>query len=225
MHGQHEFKVLESELLVDAPIIALRRDTVQMPGDSTAYREIVEHFGAVAVVALNDAGEVAMVKQYRHSVGQRLWELPAGLLDVAEEDPLECAKRELVEEAGLQAQDWSLLTDIVTSPGFAEESIRIYLAQGLQQCARPHAEDEEADMEFAWVPLEDAARMVLAGEIVNATAVAGILGAHVQRLAGITPRGVEERFALRPQHLAFRRQREGIAPDMKKVPAPCKPSD
>ena len=79
----HEFTVESSEVLIDAPIIAVRRDSVVMPGGKPANREIVEHFGAVAVVALDDDGRVALVEQYRHSVGKRLLELPAGLLDLS----------------------------------------------------------------------------------------------------------------------------------------------
>ena len=90
-----------------------------MPGGGLADREIVEHFGAVAVVALDKENRLIMVEQYRHSVRQRLLELPAGLLDIAGEDELEAAQRELAEEAGLAAQDWGVLVDLVTSPGFA----------------------------------------------------------------------------------------------------------
>ncbi|AZA11360.1 NUDIX domain-containing protein [Corynebacterium gerontici] len=217
MSQQHEFEVLESELLVDAPILALRRDYVRMPGGTAAHREIVEHFGAVAIVVINDADEVALIRQYRHSVGQRLWELPAGLLDVAQEDPLECAKRELFEEAGLHAREWALLSDIVTSPGFAEESIRIFIARGLTEQSRPEAEHEEAELELSWCPLDQAVSKALSGEIVNATAVAGILGVYAMRSGSSAPRLPDEPFTLRPEHLAFRRQREGITPDMKKV--------
>lgn len=121
----HDFKVLDSQLLVEAPIIALRRDEVVMPGGVSASREVVEHLGAVAVVAVDSDERIAMVYQYRHSVGKRLWELPAGLLDVRGEDELTGAQRELQEEAGLSAQTWSVLTDLVTSPGFCEEAVRV----------------------------------------------------------------------------------------------------
>ena len=144
----HEFTVTASEVLLDAPIIAVRRDRVIMPGGKEAAREIVEHFGAVAVVALDDNGRVAMVEQYRHSVGERLLELPAGLLDMHEEDELACAQRELQEEAGLAADEWGVLVDLVTSPGFAEEAVRVFLARGLSEVDQPEAEHEEADMGF-----------------------------------------------------------------------------
>ena len=96
--GEHSFTVVDSEVLLEAPIIAVRRDRLVMPGGTESNREIVEHFGAVAVVAF-DGERIALVRQYRHCVKDRLWELPAGLLDVANEDPLECARRELAEAA------------------------------------------------------------------------------------------------------------------------------
>ena len=102
---RHEFTVTDSQLLVDAPILALRRDTVTMPGGTTAKREIVEHFGAVAVVAVDEDERIAMVEQYRHTVGKRLWELPAGILDFAGEEELATARRELVEDCLLYTSD------------------------------------------------------------------------------------------------------------------------
>ncbi|QPK80308.1 NUDIX hydrolase [Corynebacterium lizhenjunii] len=195
-------------MLLDAPIIAVRADTVTMPGGSVARREIVEHLGAVAVVALNAAGQVRLVRQYRHSVGQRLWELPAGLLDVKGETELECARRELQEEAGLAAAEWGVLVDIVTSPGFCEEAVRIFIAQDLREVARPaHPDDEEADMIHQWVPLEQAVDMVLRGEIVNGIAVAGLLAAA----RGAQPRPTSVPFELRPTAMAARRP----GPDLK----------
>ena len=110
----HDFEVRSSELLLDASIIAVRRDEVVMPGGTTAYREVVEHFGAVAIVAVDDEERIAMVNQYRRSADRRLWELPAGLLDIKGEDELTGAKRELQEEAGLAAEDWSVLR--ISSP-------------------------------------------------------------------------------------------------------------
>ena len=213
----HEFTVESSEVLIDAPIIAVRRDSVVMPGGKPANREIVEHFGAVAVVALDDDGRVVLVEQYRHSVGKRLLELPAGLLDMYEEDELVCAKRELVEEAGLEAEQWGVLVDLVTSPGFAEEAVRVFVAKQLREVERPDAEDEEADMDFRWVPLSEAAQMVLRGEIVNSIAVGGILAACRVAEGKAQSRDVSEPFELRPQSLPKRRAERGIVPDMKRI--------
>ena len=210
----HDFKVLSSQLLFDAPIIAVRKDELAMPNEQVAYRDVVEHMGAVAVAAVNDAGEIAMVHQYRHAVKRRLWELPAGLLDVKDESELAGAQRELVEEAGLKAAQWSVLADIVTSPGFCEETARVYLAQDLIEVERPEAfGDEEADMDFAWIKLDEAVAKVLAGEINNSIAVTGILAAwqvlngHGQALDVTAP------FDLRPTSIATRRS----GPDLKKI--------
>lgn len=186
--AEHDFVTESSETVYAGKIIALRLDEVQMPHGVVARREVVEHFGAVAVVALDDNDRVAMVYQYRHPVGRRLWEIPAGLLDVGGEAPALTAARELHEEAGLAAENWSVLADIVTSPGFSDESVRIFLATGLSEIGRPEAEHEEADLRLDWLPLAAAVQQVLAGEIVNSIAVAGILAAHA----------VSDRSALRP---------------------------
>lgn len=213
----HAFTVTDSQLLVDAPILALRRDRLAMPGGREADREIVEHFGAVAVVALDADGRVAMVEQYRHSVGRRLLELPAGILDIHAEPELDTAKRELHEEAGLAADEWAVLVDLVTSPGFAEEAVRVFIARELRNVERPAAEDEEADMDLSWVPLDEARAAVMRGEIVNSIAVAGILAAGEVEAGRTKPRGTDEPFTLRPTSLAERRAAQGAVPDMKRI--------
>ena len=210
----HDFKVLSSQLLFDAPIIAVRKDELAMPNEQVAYRDVVEHMGAVAVAAVNDAGEIAMVHQYRHAVKRRLWELPAGLLDVKDESELAGAQRELVEEAGLKAAQWSVLADIVTSPGFCEETARVYLAQDLTEVERPEAfGDEEADMDFAWIKLDAAVAKVLAGEINNSIAVTGIFAAWQVLNGHGQARDVTAPFDLRPTSIATRRS----GPDLKKI--------
>ena len=209
----HDFQVLSSQLLFDAPIIAVRKDELAMPNEQVAYRDVVEHMGAVAVAAVNDAGEIAMVHQYRHAVKRRLWELPAGLLDVKDESELAGAQRELVEEAGLKAAQWSVLADIVTSPGFCEETARVYLAQDLTEVERPEAfGDEEADMDFAWIKLDEAVAKVLAGEINNSIAVTGIFAAWQVLNGHGQARDVTAPFDLRPTSIATRRS----GPDLKK---------
>ncbi|AWB83969.1 NUDIX domain-containing protein [Corynebacterium liangguodongii] len=210
----HEYTVTKSQLLVDAPILALRRDTVTMPTGVSADREIVEHLGAVAIVALDGEGRIAMVEQYRHSVGRRLQELPAGILDVAGETELECAKRELREEAGLAAGDWGVLLDLVTSPGFAEEAVRVFLARDLSEVQRPEAEDEEAEMTLEWVDLDEARARVFAGAVTNSIAIAGILAACAVRDGVARPLGVDTPFELRPTSMA--RRRIGHGSDLKK---------
>jgi 8-oxo-dGTP pyrophosphatase MutT (NUDIX family) len=186
--GEHEFETVESETLYIGNIFALRLDEVRMPHGNVARREVVEHYGAVAVLALDDDNNVMLVYQYRQPLGRRLWELPAGLLDLGGEPPHITAGRELKEEAGLAATDWRVLVDLDSTPGFSDESVRVYLATGLTDVGRPEAHDEEADLTLRWFPLEDAVRKVFSGEIVNSIAVAGILAAH----------SVTDRAALRP---------------------------
>ena len=213
----HQFRTVGTEQLLDAPIIAVRRDDVVMPGEVVAQREVVEHLGAVAVVALDDSNRVAMVEQYRHSVRRRLLELPAGILDIAGEGELETAKRELQEEAGLAAAEWGLLVDVVTSPGFAEEAVRVFLARDLSEVERPEAEDEEADMDLHWLPLDSAREAVMAGRITNSIAVAGILAASEVVAGRADARDVAEPFDLRPTSMPERRVADGIEPDMKRI--------
>ncbi|MDT7596435.1 MAG: 8-oxo-dGDP phosphatase [Pseudonocardiales bacterium] len=201
----HEFAVSDSATLHVGRVLAVRLDQVVMPGGRVARREIVEHPGAVAIVALHDDASVMMIDQYRHAVGRRLRELPAGLLDTAGEDPVSTARRELVEEVGCTAQEWSVLVDVVSSPGFSDEAVRVFLAGGLTEIGRPAGgDDEEADLSVVRVPLTDAVRQVLAGEIVNASTVAGLLAAQAV-LAGIAqPRPVDASWPDRPTRFADR---------------------
>ncbi|WP_448850685.1 NUDIX domain-containing protein [Corynebacterium sp. 335C] len=223
--GGHSYDVVSSEVLVESPILALRRDMVRMPGgeDRVSAREIVEHFGAVAVVAVDDRGRVALVRQWRQAAGRRLLELPAGLLDVAGEDPLEAAARELAEEAGLAAGRWSLLADLVTSPGFAEEAVRIYLAEDLERVDSDIdlgvAEGEEAELGLEFIDLDRACAMVGEGGVLNGIAVAGLFAA-ARVVAGTDPRrpADERLFDLRPTALAERRTRMLGGGDLKRVP-------
>jgi 8-oxo-dGTP pyrophosphatase MutT (NUDIX family) len=186
--AEHEFETVNSETLYIGKIFALRVDDVRMPHGNVAKREVIEHYGAVAVLAMDEDNNIVMVYQYRHPVGRRLWELPAGLLDLGGEPPHISAARELKEEAGLEATEWRVLVDLITAPGFSDESVRVYLATGITDVGRPDAHDEEADLQVKWFSLEEARRMVLDGEIVNSIAIAGILAAH----------DVEDPSALRP---------------------------
>ncbi|MEV0687236.1 NUDIX hydrolase [Nocardia sp. NPDC050378] len=173
--GKHDFETVSSRVLYSGAIVALRQDQVAMPDGRVAEREVIEHHGAVAVLALDDEGRVVLIRQYRHPIRTRLLELPAGLLDIDGEDPLTAAKRELAEETGLAAAEWSVLVDVALSPGFTDEALRVFFATGLTETDRPDPEHEEADLELVRMPLDEAVRAALAGEIVNATAVAGVL--------------------------------------------------
>lgn len=202
---RHDFPVESSEDIYAGKVMALRADRVVMPGGRVATREVTEHFGAVAILALDADDRVMMIHQYRHAVRRRLWELPAGLLDVAGEDPTLTARRELREEAGLEATDWSLLIDVVPSPGIADEAVRVYLARGLTDVGRPQGDDdEEADMTTRWVTLSVAVRMVLAGTIVNGVTVAGVLAAHALSGAPATARPLDAAWTDRPARFRAR---------------------
>ncbi|HWG97977.1 MAG TPA: NUDIX hydrolase [Pilimelia sp.] len=155
-------------------------DEVEMPGGGVADRDYVRHVGAVGVLALDEQGRVVLVRQYRHPLRRRLWELPAGLVDVAGEDPAATAARELAEEADLTAARLDPLVDLHPSPGYSDEFIRIFVARDLSAVPPEHRHtrhQEEAELEVRRVPLPDAVRMVLTGEITNAAAVAGVLAA------------------------------------------------
>ena len=203
--AEHVFETTSSETLYTGKIFALRRDQVRMPGGKDVTREVVEHFGAVAVVAMDDDDNILMVYQYRHPLGRRLWELPAGLLDIHGEAAHLTAARELQEEAGLQARTWRVLVDLDSTPGFSDESVRVYLATELSEVGRPEAHDEEADMTFQWYPLEEAVRKVLSGEIVNAIAVAGILAAQAVTTEFMFTRPVGSRWTDKPTAFAARK--------------------
>ena len=202
--AEHVFETTSSETLHTGKIFALRKDNVRMPGGKIVTREVVEHYGAVAIVAIEDDGRIPMVYQYRHPFGRRLWELPAGLLDVNGEAPHLTAARELREEAGLQAQTWQVLVDLDSTPGFSDESVRVYLATDLTHVDRPEAHDEEADMTLQWYPIDEAVRRVFRGEIVNALAVGGILAAYAVRNGLAQPRQVDTPWVDKSKSFAAR---------------------
>jgi ADP-ribose pyrophosphatase len=181
-----EYERLASETVYAGHVITLVKDTVAMPGGGDSVREVVRHPGAVAVVAVDDEENVVLLRQYRHPVGGYLWELPAGLRDADGEPPLETAKRELAEEVQLAAERWSLLTTSYSTPGFCDELILVYLAEGLSDVERPEGftvEHEELDMEVQRVPLAEAVQRVFDGDIRNAAAVIGLLAAAQARAA------------------------------------------
>ncbi len=174
------YEVVSSQERFSGRVIKLVSDEVTMPGGETAVRDYVVHPGAVGVVALDQQGRVLLLRQYRHPVGQTLWELPAGLLDVDDELPLASAQRELYEEGACTADRWDLLLDSFTSPGGSSEQIRLFLARGLHGVAdddRFQGVDEESDLEIHWVDLNEAASWVCAGRIVNAMCMMGVLAA------------------------------------------------
>lgn len=173
----HDYEVRSTEVPFVGRIISVRKDVVAMPGGGTSQRDVVVHPGAVGVVALDDAGRVLLVQQYRHPVRRRLDELPAGLLDKQSEPGLAAAQRELAEEAGLAAGTWNVLVDALTSPGMTDEGIRLYLARDVREVHRDVQEHEELELTSSWLPLQEAVQRVLDGELENAMACLGVLAA------------------------------------------------
>ncbi|AHM56515.1 ADP-ribose pyrophosphatase NudF [Peptoclostridium acidaminophilum DSM 3953] len=140
-------ETMNSEIIYNGKIVNLRIDTVELPQQKYSKREIVEHPGGVAVIAITDDGEVIMVRQYRKAVEDAVLEIPAGKLDPGE-DPRECAARELKEETGYEADTLEHLVDFYSSPGFTNEKIHIYLARGLRDGLAQPDENEYIDIEL-----------------------------------------------------------------------------
>ena len=179
-------KVERTEPLVHGKVWDVRRESVHLGDGQIVVRDYVVHPGAVGVVALDDHDRVLLVRQYRHPVGMMLWEPVAGLLDVADESPLDGAARELVEEAGLVAGRWDVLVDLENSPGGSSETIRCYLARDLAPApgGRPPGDGEERDMAYAWMDLDDAVAAILDGRLSAPLTVSGLLAAYVCRGRG-----------------------------------------
>lgn len=179
----HEDPVLHREVSHHGMVWDVVRERFDHGGEELT-REFVEHTGAVAVVCLDEQGRVLLIRQYRHPVRMREWELPAGLLDVPGEDPLVAARRELAEEADVRAGEWSRLATHRSSPGFTDEVLTTFLATGLSEVPegeRYERTGEERDMEVRWVPLQEAVDAVLDGRIGNATTIIGLLVASATR--------------------------------------------
>ena len=161
---------LSGETIFDGKIVHLER---WLPNGKTAMREVVKHPGAAAVVPVDEEGYVTLVRQHRVAIDQMTWEIPAGKLDFKGEDPFACAKRELEEETGLNAENWKLLSSVVTTPGFCTERIAIYLATGLSQ----HDAHTDADefLRLTRIHLSKAVGLVLSGELFDQKTALGIL--------------------------------------------------
>ena len=162
-------------------VVDLGIERVTLPSGVEVDLEIIRHKGASAVVALDEADRVVLIRQFRHAAGGFIWELPAGVLDRPGEAPEACAARELREETGLHALN--RLGTILTTPGFTDERIHLFLARGLsqQEAAREH---DEVIAEVARFPLRDALAMVQRGDIVDGKTICGL---HLAAAAGVTP--------------------------------------
>lgn len=177
-------EVLNSEVALAGKVWDIRRDRFAY-GGGELVREFMEHPGAVAVLAVDAQDRVLSIQQYRHPIQMRNWELPAGLLDVEGEPPLEAAQRELAEEADLLAGNWQPLITMHTSPGGSDEVIHVFRATQLSATPEVFARDsEEADIVVRWVALDEAVDAVLAGRVHNGIFMAAVLAEHARRSRG-----------------------------------------
>lgn len=167
-----------SHVAYDGQLSTVRVDRVRMPDGDAVEREIVEHPDAVAVVPVHDDGTVVLLRQYRHPLGRTILEIPAGKLDVKGEAPEDAARRELLEETGLEARELTELVVFANSSGWTDEHTTLYVACGLRTADRPDgftATAEEASMEVVRMPLDEAVAMARSGELVDAKTVLGLL--------------------------------------------------
>lgn len=156
-------------------VVSVDVETVTLPNGARAVLDVVRHPGGAAVVAVDDANHVCLLRQYRHVAGGWLWELPAGKLEPPE-PPERCAERELVEEAGRTARCWSSLGRYFSSPGVFTEIIHLFLARDLAEVALAHEQHEV--IEVHWVPLEQAWRAAIDGEYIDGKTLVGLMRAR-----------------------------------------------
>jgi len=172
-----ELEVVASDLVYDGMVWDVRSDTVRY-GGREIVRQYIDHPGASAIVAVDEDDRVLLIQQYRHPIRHRDWEIPAGLLDVPGESPLETARRELAEEVDLVADEWRPLVSLFPTPGGSDEVVHVFLARGLTAVGHAHArEAEEADIRIEWVPLADAVTGVLEGRLRNGILATSLLAA------------------------------------------------
>lgn len=165
-------KVLETAMVHRGRVFDFTRETVTLANGVTVDLEVIRHPGAAAIVPLTADEEVIILKQYRHAVGGPLWEIPAGTMDSADTSPLDCAKRELIEETGFSAATWDTLGELTPVPGYSDERIHLFLARDLEAATQNLDADEIVAVHP--LPLAQVRRMVLEGEITDAKTIAGL---------------------------------------------------
>lgn len=159
--------------IFEGRVVHLGIESVQLPNGASIELEVIRHPGASAVVAVDDREQVVLIRQYRHAGGGYLWELPAGVLDAPDEAPEACAARELQEETGLTAAEFTRLGSVLPTPGYSDERIHLFLARGLRDGDTNRGADEDI-AETRRVPLREALEMVRRGDIVDGKTVAGL---------------------------------------------------
>ena len=170
----------KSQLIHQGKVFTVFKDIVTFDSGITTDLDIIRHPGASAIVPLTNRQEVILIKQYRYAIGNFIWEIPAGTLEPTE-PPLDCAKRELIEEAGVCARTWEQLGKIIPVPGYSDEQVFLFLATDLSPATQKLDPDEI--LQVHRVAFEDAVHMIHAGDIVDAKSITGILlaGEHLNR--------------------------------------------
>lgn len=169
-----DYELIDSKRVFDGEIIKVYVDHVRMPGGRVVEREVLAHFGAVGIVPVTSDNEVMIVEQYRHAARRRLWEIPAGKLD-RNEDPLDCAIRELKEETGVTASEIVKIAEFYNSPGYSNERFHLYFAKIATIGEAEPDGDEESDLKIMIIPLAEALSKIDEGEICDAKSIIGLL--------------------------------------------------
>ena len=173
--------VISSERVFEGKVWDIYSDTVLFAGGEMT-REYMKHSGAVAVLAIDDDDRVLLINQYRQPIQLRDWELPAGLLDVEGEPPLEAARRELAEETDLVAAEWTPLITVNSTPGGTNEVIHIFEARGLTTSpVSHHRTEEESEIVVRWEPFDEVVAAALDGRLSNAPLIIAVLSARARR--------------------------------------------
>lgn len=159
-------KQTASEDIFDGIVLHVKRDTVALPSGNSAIREVIRHIGAVCVIPVTENNEVVVERQYRYPLDRVILEIPAGKLDSPDEDRLSAIRRELREETGYSADEWTEIGDFHPAPAYCDEYITMYLARGLHRGERHLDEDEFLDV--CTVPLSELVEAVMAGTISDA---------------------------------------------------------
>lgn len=177
-------KTISSESIYDGKIIKVKKDTVLLENDTVAFREVIMHPGGVCIVPITHDDEVIFVRQFRYPYNKQLLEIPAGKLDTGEK-PLECGKRELLEETGCTAKQYTFLGELYPTPAYLDEIIYMYMATELSYAEQNLDEDEFLEVEY--IPLKKAVNMVLSGEIKDSKTQTALLKAYLLLTGGNSP--------------------------------------
>ncbi|MFZ1729062.1 MAG: NUDIX hydrolase [Bacteroidota bacterium] len=175
------FEIIRREIIYEGRVFTVIRDEVRHSSGYTAVREVARHDGGAVIAAVHDNGDILLIWQFRYPVAEEILELPAGKL-APEEDPLDCARRELREETGCTADHWEKLTAMLSTPGFCTEVLHIYLAQGLHD-GKQELEEGEENLTVFRVPMREALAMCADGRICDGKTITG-LSLAAMRLAG-----------------------------------------